>query len=304
MAAVKMSTKNHILWQQDLQRHIGIIFLKKILGIPISPTMKLHIHKDTQYLGLWYPNGSGIEVYVYADLDQEGDYVDRKSTSGVCTIVGKWLTLWCCKKQMALAISITKAEYVAAERAYQQSIRMKQAIKDYDTYCEDVLVLCDNKGRMGDRKPTKQYMKTFRGSNTDDYNPFVSRNYHEGHANYIDASLIQNTILKHHDRGETPLQHNWDISELKEKFKLWESILTTNVFVKMGSKDTWKQVECEISPDDVLAKEEEDNLIYGERMAYESYLSTKRQHRESQTKMGVLKNFMKRWAKSMSCKDM
>ncbi|GJT14281.1 retrovirus-related pol polyprotein from transposon TNT 1-94 [Tanacetum coccineum] len=38
--------------------------------------------KGTTHLGLWYPKGTGIETIVYADSDHEGDYVDRKSTSG------------------------------------------------------------------------------------------------------------------------------------------------------------------------------------------------------------------------------
>ncbi|GJV36583.1 zf-CCHC domain-containing protein [Tanacetum coccineum] len=37
--------------------------------------------------GLWYPKGTGLETIVYADSDHAGDYVDRKSTSGVCTFV-------------------------------------------------------------------------------------------------------------------------------------------------------------------------------------------------------------------------
>ncbi|GJR70135.1 retrovirus-related pol polyprotein from transposon TNT 1-94 [Tanacetum coccineum] len=42
--------------------------------------------KGTTHLGLWYPKGTGIETVVYADSDHAGDYVDRKSTSGICTI--------------------------------------------------------------------------------------------------------------------------------------------------------------------------------------------------------------------------
>ncbi|GJV99718.1 hypothetical protein Tco_1554970 [Tanacetum coccineum] len=102
--------------------------------------------KSTQYLGIWYPNGLGFEICVYVDMDHIGDYVDRKSTSGVCTLVGGCLTQWCCKKQTTLAISITEAEYVAAGRACQQALWMKQALNDYDIHYEDVLVLCDNKG--------------------------------------------------------------------------------------------------------------------------------------------------------------
>ncbi|GJR68699.1 hypothetical protein Tco_0014764 [Tanacetum coccineum] len=40
---------------------------------------------------------------------------------------------------MALAISTTKAEYATAGRACQQALWMKQAMKDYDIHCKDVL---------------------------------------------------------------------------------------------------------------------------------------------------------------------
>ncbi|GKA17286.1 hypothetical protein Tco_0697123, partial [Tanacetum coccineum] len=59
-------------------------------------------------------------------------------------------------------------------------------------------------------------------------------------------------------------------------------------------ESTWNEAEREISPDEVLGKEEEENLSFVERMAYKSYLSTKRQHRESQTKMGMMKKFVKK----------
>nr|GEY33580.1 copia protein [Tanacetum cinerariifolium] len=41
--------------------------------------------RGTSHLGLRYLKGNGIEIVVYADSDHAGDYVDRKSTSGVCT---------------------------------------------------------------------------------------------------------------------------------------------------------------------------------------------------------------------------
>ncbi|GJZ63557.1 retrovirus-related pol polyprotein from transposon TNT 1-94 [Tanacetum coccineum] len=72
--------------------------------------------KGTMHLGLWYPKGYGIETIVYADSDHAGDHVDRKSTSGVCTFMRCCLTSWFSKKQIALAISTTEAEYVSAER--------------------------------------------------------------------------------------------------------------------------------------------------------------------------------------------
>ncbi|GJY25139.1 hypothetical protein Tco_0399865 [Tanacetum coccineum] len=78
--------------------------------------------RGTSHLGLWYPKGTGIETIVYADSDHAGDYVDRKSTSGVCTFMGCCLTSWFSKKQTALAISTTKAEYMSAKKVCQQAL--------------------------------------------------------------------------------------------------------------------------------------------------------------------------------------
>ncbi|GJV81330.1 retrovirus-related pol polyprotein from transposon TNT 1-94 [Tanacetum coccineum] len=105
--------------------------------------------KRTTHLGLWYPKGTGIETIVYADFDHAGDYVHRKSTSGVCTFMGCCLTSWFSKKQIALAISTTEAEYISAEKAFQQALWMKQALVDYDIVLDDIIVLCDNKGAIG-----------------------------------------------------------------------------------------------------------------------------------------------------------
>ncbi|GJU59962.1 hypothetical protein Tco_1237728 [Tanacetum coccineum] len=88
--------------------------------------------KGTMPLRLWYPKWTDIETVVYADSDHAGDYVDRKSTSSICESVGCCLTSWFSKKQTALAISTTEAEYVSAGKACQQALWMKQALIDYD----------------------------------------------------------------------------------------------------------------------------------------------------------------------------
>ncbi|GJY40202.1 retrovirus-related pol polyprotein from transposon TNT 1-94 [Tanacetum coccineum] len=43
--------------------------------------------KGSTFLGLWYPKRTGVETILYADSDHPGDYVDRKSTSGVRTFM-------------------------------------------------------------------------------------------------------------------------------------------------------------------------------------------------------------------------
>ncbi|GJY78911.1 hypothetical protein Tco_0484712 [Tanacetum coccineum] len=61
--------------------------------------------------------------------------------------MGCCLISWFSKKQTALAISITEAEYVSTKKkACQHAFWMKLALVDYDIKLDDVLVLCDNKG--------------------------------------------------------------------------------------------------------------------------------------------------------------
>nr|GEX68528.1 copia protein [Tanacetum cinerariifolium] len=110
--------------------------------------------------GLWYPKGTCIETIVYADSDHAGDYVDRKSTSGIYTFVGCCLTSWFLKKQTVLAISTTEAEYVSARKACQQALWMKQALIDYDVRLNDVPIMYDNKGAIDLSKNPMQHSHT------------------------------------------------------------------------------------------------------------------------------------------------
>nr|GEU85008.1 copia protein [Tanacetum cinerariifolium] len=75
-----------------------------------------------------------------------GDYVDRKSTSGVCTFMRCCLTSWFTKKQMAIIISTTEAEYVSARKACQKALWMKQALIDYGIRLDDVPIMIDYVG--------------------------------------------------------------------------------------------------------------------------------------------------------------
>nr|GEZ32995.1 copia protein [Tanacetum cinerariifolium] len=116
--------------------------------------------KGTKHLGLWYPKGIDIETVVYADFDNAGDYVDRKSTSGICTFVGCCLTSWFSKKQTALAISTIEAEYVSTGKACQQELWIKQALIDYDVRLDDVPIMCNNKSAIDLSKNPVQPSRT------------------------------------------------------------------------------------------------------------------------------------------------
>ncbi|GKA42371.1 hypothetical protein Tco_0735031 [Tanacetum coccineum] len=67
--------------------------------------------------------------------------------------MGCCLTSWFSKKQTALALSTTKAEYVSAKKACQQALRMTQALIDYGIRLDDIPIMCDNKGAIDLKRP-------------------------------------------------------------------------------------------------------------------------------------------------------
>nr|GEV47349.1 retrovirus-related Pol polyprotein from transposon TNT 1-94 [Tanacetum cinerariifolium] len=107
-------------------------FMPASKRLPKPLTLKrLSVSSNTlkaMHLGLWYLKGNGIETIVYVDSDHARDYVDRKSTSDICTFVGYCLTSWFSKKQTALAISTTEAEYVSARKTCPQALWMKKLL--------------------------------------------------------------------------------------------------------------------------------------------------------------------------------
>ncbi|GJU96867.1 retrovirus-related pol polyprotein from transposon TNT 1-94 [Tanacetum coccineum] len=147
--------------------------------------------KGTTHLGLWYPKGTNIETVVYADSDHAGDYVDRKSTSGICTFVGCCLTSWFSKKQTALAISTTEAEYVSAGKACQQALWMKQALIDYDVRLDDVPIMCDNKGAIDLSKNPVQHSRT---KHIEIRHHFLRDNVQKGHISIEKVSSVDNIV--------------------------------------------------------------------------------------------------------------
>ncbi|GKB29942.1 retrovirus-related pol polyprotein from transposon TNT 1-94 [Tanacetum coccineum] len=126
-------TKDEVYESMDSTKYRGMI------------VSLLYLTASTTHLGLWYPKGTDIETKVYADSDHAGDYVDQKGTS-ICMFLVCCLTSWFSKKQTALAISMTKAEYVSAGKACQQALWMKPYLIDYDICLDDVPIMCDNKG--------------------------------------------------------------------------------------------------------------------------------------------------------------
>nr|GEX00414.1 hypothetical protein [Tanacetum cinerariifolium] len=145
--------------------------------------------KDTTHLGSWYPKGTGIETVVYADSNYAGYYVDQKITSDICTFVRCCLTSWFSKKQTALAISTTDAEYISVKKACQQALWMKQALIDYDVRLDDVLIMCENKGAID---LIKNPMQHFRTKHIKIRHHFLHDNVQKGHISIKKVPSVDN----------------------------------------------------------------------------------------------------------------
>ena len=62
---------------------------KKCHLLGVKRIVRYLIH--TTYFGIWYPKGSSFNLVGYSDSDYAGDKVDRKSSSGTCQFLGRYL---------------------------------------------------------------------------------------------------------------------------------------------------------------------------------------------------------------------
>ncbi|GJW18628.1 retrovirus-related pol polyprotein from transposon TNT 1-94 [Tanacetum coccineum] len=82
--------------------------------------------------GLWYPKDTAMALTAYADANHAGCQDTRRSTSGSAQFLGDKLVSWSSKKQKSIAISTTKAEYIAMSGCCAQIHWMRSQLTDYD----------------------------------------------------------------------------------------------------------------------------------------------------------------------------
>ena len=80
----------------------------------------------------------------YSDSDYVGCKVERKSTSGMCQLLGRSLVSWSSKKQNGVALSTAEAEYISVGSCCVQLLWMKATLNDFGIKFKKVQLLCDN----------------------------------------------------------------------------------------------------------------------------------------------------------------
>jgi hypothetical protein len=119
---------------QSNPKECHLVAVKRIIRYLVS----------TPCFGIWYPKGSTFDLIGYSDSDYVGCKVDRKSTSGACQFLGRFLVSWSSKKQTFVALSTVEAEYVAVGQCCAQLLWMRQTLWDFGYNLSKVPLLCDN----------------------------------------------------------------------------------------------------------------------------------------------------------------
>nr|GEZ96448.1 hypothetical protein [Tanacetum cinerariifolium] len=116
-ASTPMETQKPLLKDEDDEK-VDVYIYRYQVNLKVS-----HLHalkrifrylKGHPKLGLWYLKDSPFDLVAYTDSDYAEASFNRKSTIGGCRYLGSRLISWQCKKQIVVANSIIKVEYVAA----------------------------------------------------------------------------------------------------------------------------------------------------------------------------------------------
>ena len=116
-------------------RHVQFIVAKHIL-------MYL---KGTIDYGLKYEVNEKIDLEGYVESDWARSAIDRKSTSECFFSMGSCVISWFSRKQSRMALSIAKAEYVAACSSSCEAVWLTKILSDlFDIQLDATCIYCDN----------------------------------------------------------------------------------------------------------------------------------------------------------------
>ena len=99
----------------------------------------------TTGLGISFLMTGKLHLILYTDSEYVGSLVDRRSTTGYCTMLGGNLVTWRSKKQNIVSKSSTEVEFRAMSNGIDEVLWIRGIPKDLRIpYEEPIQVLCDN----------------------------------------------------------------------------------------------------------------------------------------------------------------
>ncbi|KAF1316242.1 Integrase catalytic core protein, partial [Globisporangium splendens] len=149
----------------DLAAAVGV--LSQFAADP-CPTHWQALKRVLRYLqatpthGIRFSGSGDGELYGYSDADWAGDIETRRSTSGYVFTLNGGCISWRSKKQRAVALSSTEAEYMALSEETQEAVWLKAFLRELgeDTGNGAVTVYEDNQGSIALAKNPEFHKRT------------------------------------------------------------------------------------------------------------------------------------------------
>eukprot|EP00253_Pinus_taeda_P016237 PITA_16237 len=97
----------------------------------------------------------------FTDSDWAGDPDDQKSTAGYVFTLGSGPITWACKKQAAISISSTKAEYHGAVEASKEALWLRKILSEFGFQQQhSTTIWCDNQSAIQLCKDLVQHQRS------------------------------------------------------------------------------------------------------------------------------------------------
>eukprot|EP00253_Pinus_taeda_P033755 PITA_33755 len=113
-----------------------------------------HSRPDLSYAGtitfeIHYAAGSALNLLGFTDSDWAGHNIDRKSTSGYSLSLGSGPICWSSKKQAAISLSSTEAEYRGVVNITIQALWLQHFLTELGIqFHQPIVIWCDNQSTL------------------------------------------------------------------------------------------------------------------------------------------------------------
>jgi hypothetical protein len=103
-----------------------------------------YIHGTINY-GLRYISSNDVQLHGFTYSYWDGSAEDRKSTSGMCFILGSAMISWGNRKHNSVTLTIEEEKYITTYEACTEAIWMRKLIYDlFDQVPDSTIIHCDN----------------------------------------------------------------------------------------------------------------------------------------------------------------